>query len=111
MSISASALDLLRGPQFFSGLRDRGGDRSCATSFSSFPTTGRSSLRERFHLFAPCRDAAAASEIADAHGFERLLVRNSRDFRQRGGAQFVERVRLIVGTLNSVINVKSAIAI
>ena len=64
-------------------------------------------LGERLHLLAPCRDAPAASEITDAHGVERLLVRNSGDFRQCGGAEFVQRVAH-AGTLNRYL-VKSAI--
>ena len=39
-------------------------------------------LAERFHLFAPGGDAAGASEITDADGFERLLVGRRGDFAQ-----------------------------
>ena len=33
-----------------------------------------------------------APEITDAHGVECLLIRNGGDFRQCGGAEFVQRV-------------------
>ena len=60
------------------------------TSFSSLPTTGFSSLRERFHLLAPRGNAAAASEIFHSRGLERLLVSRGFDFAQRFVAELFE---------------------
>ncbi len=55
-------------------------------------------FRERLHLFAPGRDAAAAPEIADARRIKRLFVRRARDLGERGGAQFFQRV--VHGSVN-----------
>src|SRR5438477_6158968 len=47
---------------------------------------------ERFHPLAPCRDAAALSEIFYADAFERFLVARSFNLAQRIIAQLFQRV-------------------
>ena len=79
MSMLASAADFARGAQFFRGFFDRRGDGG-ARFVQQFADDRTLFFRERLHLLAPGGNAAAASEITDARGLERLLVRRGGDF-------------------------------
>ena len=75
----ASAPVSFAARKFLRAFCDRGGDGG-ARFVQQFADDRPLFLAERLHLFAPGGDAAAASEITDAHGFERLLVGRGGDF-------------------------------
>ena len=82
----------LRRAQLFAGLLERGGHGG-PDLVEQLADDRPLFFRERFHLLAPGGNAAAASEVADPRGVQRLFVRRSADLGEGRVAQFFERVR------------------